>query len=262
MRAVVQTPRIHVPVASPMRGFLGGFLGGLLRVASRALLTVLVAGAVGVQPLQAQIRNRGPVQADYGWWLSGGSGALVLNTITDGASHSTWRFGADPVWQTRATLEKALDEFSTIGAVVGYGRVNLDVANISTTANAKLPARCQSSCAATTQLWSGMLQFRSGGGEGFHTLFEAAAGTTVFRDFRTRATAGDTSAVVPIDAIRRTIDLTGTLGIGFGYALSRGLAVSLVQDGGIGFHSKTDLPAGTGRTWRFRNTRAALRVHF
>jgi hypothetical protein len=211
---------------------------------------------------QAQIRSRGPVQPDYGWWISGGASATVLNNITDGATHSAWKFGSDPVWQTRATLEKSLDEFSTIGVSAGYGRVNLDVASIASGTNAALPTKCQTSCAATTQLWTGMLQFRSGGGEGFHTLFEAAAGTTVFRDFRTRRTDVDSSAVIAMAGIRRSLDLSGTLGLGFGYALSRGMVVALVQDAGIGFHSKTDLPAGTGRTWRMRNTRASIRVKF
>jgi hypothetical protein len=35
-----------------------------------------------------------------------------------------------------------------------------------------------------------------------------------------------------------------------------------VQDYGIGFHTKTDLPDGVGRSWRVRNTRASLRMHF
>jgi len=129
--------------------------------------------------------------------------------------------------------------------------------------NTHVPLACQLSCNATAQLWTGMAQFRSGGGEGFHTLFEASAGATVFRDFRTNLKTGTpTSPPDPIDGIGRAIDLSGTIGLGFGYALSRGLVASLVQDGGIGFHSKTDLPSGTGRTWKMRTTRASLRVRF
>ena len=54
----------------------------------------------------------------------------------------------------------------------------------------------------------------------------------------------------------------GTLGAGFAYSRSNTMVVSLVQDFGIGFHDKTGLPEGAGRTWRMRNTRASLRLKF
>ncbi len=214
-------------------------------------------------PVCAQIRGRAPVQPSYGWWISGGASAAVMGTVTDGASQSKWNFGSDPVWQGRGTLEKAIDEFTSIGAVVAYGKANAQLSSIATGTNTHLPSACQATCDATLQLWTGMLQFRSGGGNGFHTLFEASAGATVFRDFR-MAMAATTPATpaVPIAGIRRTIDPSGSIGLGFGYALSSGFVVALVQDAGIGFHSKTDLPSGTGRTWRMRNTRASIRIRF
>lgn len=58
------------------------------------------------------------------------------------------------------------------------------------------------------------------------------------------------------------VDLTGTIGAGFGYTLSREMHLALVQDYGIGWHDRTGLPEGTGRSWRIRTTRASLRFAF
>jgi hypothetical protein len=55
------------------------------------------------------------------------------------------------------------------------------------------------------------------------------------------------------------LDLAGSLGFGFGYTLSRGLVISLVQDFGMGWHARDNLPEGTSRTYRTRATRASVR---
>ena len=221
--------------------------------AAAAAVVLLALGAPG--RAQAQLRGapvRGP---SYGWWVSGGASAVLMpSTITDGASQSTWRFGNDPLWQYRATLEKALDQFSTIGLSGGYGVVDLSLGSIDGAANPRLPVSCLTSCAATTEMWTGMAQFRSGGGPGFHTTFDASGGATVFRNFKNSADA------VAIPGIARSVDLSGTLGLGFAYSLSPGMVVALVQDIGIGFHAKNDLPSDASRTWRMRNTRAAVRI--
>jgi hypothetical protein len=236
----------------------------LVSVTSAVASAVCAIGlCVATASLSAQIR-RGPMTSvNYGWWISGGVSAITINDITDGASQSRWSFGSDPLWQPRVTVEKSLDEFTTLGVVVGYAPVDVKLASITAAANPALPAACQPSCAATTELWTGMLQFRSGGGEGFHTLFEGSAGATAFRNFKTKPAAGDTTTqAVAITTIPRALDYSGTLGAGFGYALSRGMVIAVVQDVGIGFHSKTGLPDGTGRTWRMRNTRASIRLKF
>ena len=223
---------------------------------TRALCTSLVACALIMPTVaSAQIRNRS-VSANYGWWISGGASGVVLNDITDGVSQSKWTFGGDPLLQYRASIEKGIDEFTTIGVVAGYGKVAVSVQSIAAALNAKLPSSCQTSCPATTEMWTALAQFRTGGGEGFHTLFEIDGGVTSFRRFIT------TSDQIALTGITNSLDLTGTLGPGFGYALSRSFVVTLVQDFGIGFHSKTDLPSGTGRTWHVRTTRASLRIKF
>ena len=181
-----------------------------------------------------------------------------MNDINDGASGSTWRFGSDPLFQLRGSIEKALDEATTFGVSAAYGKVDLTVVPFVVAENGavldRLPASCQQGCSAETEMWSAMAQFRSGGGDRFHTFFEANGGVTGFRNMRTRS---DRASIG-----KSAMDLSGTLGGGFGYTLSNGFAITVVQDFGIGFHSKSDLPDGVSRSWRVRNTRAALRFKF
>ncbi|MCE2901669.1 MAG: hypothetical protein ACK6DP_09385 [Gemmatimonas sp.] len=225
-----------------------------LRLGGVALL--LCATAL---PLTAQIRGRPPARPDYGWWFSGGASGVVLGSINDGATQSRWDFGSDPLWQVRGTLEKGIDEATTLGVSLGYGVVDLAVTPFRTVTVPEAPqVPCANGCQAQTELWSLMGQFRSGGDRpGFHTFFEGQAGVTGFRNLRTRD-----STQAPIGATRQQFDLSGSLGFGFGYALSRGLVATLVQDFGMGWHSEADLPEGTSRTWRMRNTRASLRFAF
>ncbi len=245
------------PQAASIRGALRHVLAlSPRRVATMCLATMLAVSMITPACARAQIRRPVDIGPNFGWWLSAGAGAAIVTDITDGASQSTWRFGSDPLLQYRATLEKALDEFTTLGVAAGYGVVNVALSNIASGTNTTLPAACQVSCLATTEMWTGMAQFRSGGGSGFHTLFEASGGGTAFRSFKTRSDA------LAIPGIKSSFDLSGTLGAGFGYPLSRSMVLSLVQDFGIGFHTKTGLPQGTSRTWRVRNTRAALRLKF
>ncbi len=206
-------------------------------------------------PLLAQIRGRTVQQPQYGWWFSGGAAATVLNSIADGATRSRWDFGSDPQWQLRASLEKGLDEVTTVGAAISYGRVDLTIAPLvsGTPVGGPGATTCPTGCDAETDLWTAMGQFRSGGGPGFHTIFEAQGGATAFRNLRVKSTQE------AIGTRAMQMDLSGSLGGGFGYTLSRGFAISVVQDFGMGWHAKADLPAGTGRTWRMRSTRATLR---
>lgn len=241
------------PQATSTLGALHPALKAPRRHLAAAVLVVLAMCPVA---LPAQIRGAPPMAPSTGWWISGGASAVVLTEIADGASQTRWRFGSDPLWQYRASLEKALDEFTTLGVSGGFGQVPLTLLPLGVNFSNALPTSCQISCAATAELWTAMAQFRSGGGTGFHTLFEASGGGTIFRNFATRDSA------VAIPGIARSLDLSGTLGAGFAYPLSNTMVVALVQDFGIGFHAKAGLPEGTGRTWRVRNTRASLRLKF
>jgi len=224
----------------------------------RLIAWLLAIGAVVPHDVSAQIRGAPPRPApsSTGWWLSGGAGAMVIGTIADGRSQSRWEFGNDPLWQYRASIEKVLDPFTTLGISAGFGEVPLRIAPLGPDSSAALPSVCQTACAASAELWTVMAQFRSGGGTGFHTLFEASGGGTLFRNFQTKTDA------IALAGIPRSFDLSGTLGAGFAYPLSNTMVISLVQDFGIGFHAATDLPEGTGRTWRVRTTRASLRLKF
>ncbi len=229
--------------------------------AKRALATALLLVGLSASSLSAQIRGRPANQMpNAGWWFSGGAAAVVLNDISDGATRSTWKFGNDPLWQMRGTIEKAIDEATTIGVSAGYGVVDLSLVPLVYPAgNQPAPptvTTCDTICSAQTQLWTLMGQFRSGGGSGFHTLFEAAGGVTAFRGMETRDEG------VALGPSKGQFDVSGTLGAGFAYGLSSSLHVSLVQEFGIGWHAKADLPEGVGRTWRVRTTRASLRFGF
>lgn len=229
-------------------------------VGTSLLAAALMLGLASTT-LSAQIRGRPARQApNSGWWFSGGAAAMILNDISDGATRSTWKFGNDPLWQMRGTLEKALDEATTIGVSAGYGVVDLTLVPLVYGAGQQpVPTTntlCDTACSAQTQLWTLMGQFRSGGGTGFHTLFEAAGGVTAFRGLETRDEG------VAIGPQKGQFDVSGTLGAGFAYGLSSSLHVSLVQEFGIGWHAKADLPEGVGRTWRVRTTRASLRFGF
>ena len=233
----------------------------------RALGAAMVTMCLGATTLTAQIRGRPATRRpDAGWWTSGGAAAVILNDISDGATRSTWTFGSDPLWQMRGTIEKALDEATTLGVSAGYGVVNLALAPLTYTAakpptSPALPTQCATGCDAQTQLWTLMGQFRSSGGAGFHTLFEAAGGVTGFRDMRLRADSAGVAGIA-LGPAKGQFDLSGTLGAGFGYGLSSNLHIALVQEFGMGWHAKADLPDGVGRTWRVRTTRASIRLGF
>jgi hypothetical protein len=252
---------------NPVFAIQRGMTRPLRRLGVRRVLVPLLTGLLltlaVASPAVAQIRGRPPVGGQMrgpsqGWWFSGGAAGLVINEISDGASGKLWRFGKDPVWQLRGTLEKAIDPMSTLGISVGYGVVDLNVSRLPNTGvvDPAPGAICVDSCEAQVETWSLMGQFRSGGGDGFHTFFEGQGGVNGFRNLRTKDTK---EALADADM---QLDVAGSLGFGFGYALSPGMVITLVQDFGMGWHAKENLPEGTGRTYRTRATRAALRFKF
>ena len=191
--------------------------------------------------------------------MSGGAAGVVMGAISDGASGKRWSFGSDPLWQLRGTLEKALDVATTLGISAGYGVVDVNVSRLEGTGVVDpFPgAVCVDACDARLETWQLMGQFRSGGGPGFHTFFEAQGGVNGFRNLRTRD-----STAAPIGPSTTQMDFAGSLGFGFGYTLSPGLVLGLVQDFGMGWHSRENLPSDASRTYRTRATRATLRFKF
>ena len=227
------------------------------RVVAVLAATTLTASVLCPARAHAQFgRQQAPSAPSFGWWLSAVGAAVTIRDISDGASQSLWSFGTDPTWQGRASIEKALDEFTTIGIVGGYARTSLMIRPLAGGDSTKLPEACQTECPSSAEIWTAMAQFRSGGGEGFHTFFEANGGATAFRNFKTKSDG------LPITAIKNSVDLSGTVGLGFGYSLSPSKVLTLVQDVGIGLHSKDGLPEGTSRSWKSRTTRVSLRLKF
>ena len=156
---------------------------GVLRSASpfgAALLRLVVLVPVLLVTVaattSAQIRGSPVEQPSQGYWLSGGASAASITEITDGATGTRWKFSSDPLWQVRGSLEKALDDATTIGVAIAYGKVDLTVTPLSVPVRGPaietrtpFPPQCDTGCAAQTELWSLLGQFRSGGGPGFHT---------------------------------------------------------------------------------------------
>lgn len=207
-----------------------------------------------LSPIAQAIAQRAPV------WLAGGAAAMTITDINDGKTGAVWRFGGDPLLQLRGSIERSGADGSSVGLVVGYATADLSLIPLSGRAElvpVDRPASCVAGCLATTELWSLLGQIRTGTrATGFHSFFEAQGGVTGFRGLRTRATKE------PIGAQRMRMDLTGTIGAGFGYALSRDMHLALVQDYGIGWRDRSGLPEGSSRSWRIRTTRASLRLAF
>jgi hypothetical protein len=229
----------------------------------RSLFAVTLLYVTTATSMEAQIRGRPASNPDAKWWFSAGASGAIVSDVNDGATRSTWKFGSDPLILLRGSIERGLDDATTIGVAVSYGKVDVNLVpfvvapgSASPPLTDSLPTSCMQGCAAQTDMWSAMAQFRSGGGPGFHTFFEANGGVTSFRSTRTRADR------IAIGKPSGSLDLSGTLGGGFGYTLSQGFAITLVQDFGVGYHSKAGLPDGVSRSWRIRNTRAALRFAF
>ncbi|MDQ3242691.1 MAG: hypothetical protein M3Q09_03075, partial [Gemmatimonadota bacterium] len=72
--------------------------------------------ALAATTASAQIRR--PVRvAEPSLWLSGGVGLFQANSISDGATSSTWDFGQASNVQLRLSAEKAFRGGSSIGLV-------------------------------------------------------------------------------------------------------------------------------------------------
>ena len=242
------------------------FTIALTRALGTTGLLLTVAAATG-QPLAAQIRGGGPVRVGGtpSWWLGGGVSATTIGTISDGRSGSTWTFDGDPRWLVRGALEKTIQPTTTIGLAVNWGTADLryaplagaPVVDLAPGTSAEL-AQCfaASGCTATADLWAAQLVLRGGGArEGLHQILEVTGGVSGYRALRTKASA----LVLPAED---AVDLTAGLGYGLGYAFGPDFHVGVVQDFGIAWHSGADLPEGTGRTYRLRNTRVILRYGF
>src|SRR6476469_9514440 len=76
-----------------------------------AVLAIVSASAAGAQ------YSGFPRVAEPAYWVSGGVGAWNGQGVHDGSSFSDWDFGQKTSWQYRGTIEKAIQNQSSIGLV-------------------------------------------------------------------------------------------------------------------------------------------------
>jgi len=124
-------------------------------IVSALMLTAIASSA------SAQYSNF-PRNGEPAYWLSGGAGAMNGQGVQDGSSSSTWDFGGKTSWQYRATIEKAIQNQSTIGVVATYVKVPF------TYSTSSVGASSCSRCAAHLDMVGLQGQFHAGGGVGFH----------------------------------------------------------------------------------------------
>jgi opacity protein-like surface antigen len=201
-----------------------------------------------------------PRTTEPAYWLSGGVGTFNAQRVNDGSTASTWDFGEKTSWQYRGSIEKAIQNESSIG-IVGtfvrlpftYASTTLGCAACATTGSAG--ASC-GSCAAHLDLMSLELTFHSGGGAGFHQVVEIGAGATAYRNLKRDA---DGAALAPSGG---NIDPSFGLGYGYGYGLSSNSEIMIVGDYRLILHESKNLPSGTSNTNTVRSIRMGLRFGF
>jgi hypothetical protein len=223
----------------------------------RFFISVLVAAASAASA-NAQYSGL-PRNTEPAYWISGGVGAFNTQAVHDGGSNSTWDFGQKTSWQYRATLEKAIQNQSTIGLIATY--VNVPFRYIDDLVYAAVtcappgctqpPNRC-SGCAAHLDMMSLAAQFHAGGGVGFHQVLEISLGATAYRNLK-RDSDG-----MALDPTGGNVDGSFAIGYGFGYGLSSNSEVTLTQDYNIILHENSGLPSGTSNT----NTARVIRMSF
>ncbi len=209
---------------------------------------VLVAASAATARAQYSGLSR---TTEPAYWVSGGIGAFNGQGVQDGATKSTWDFGQKMSWQYRATIEKAIQNQSTIGIVATMVHVPFTYTSSSTSG----VATC-SSCAAHLDMFGLAAQFHAGGGVGFHQVLEIAAGATAYRNLKRDS---DGAALAPTGG---NIDGMFALGYGFGYGLSSNSEVTLTQDYALVLHENTGLSSGTSNTNTIRSIRMAFRYGF
>lgn len=172
-------------------------------------------------------------------WASLGVGLQQPWTVVDGTTGSRWDFSDAP--QFAASLEKTVSPGVAFGVRATTARVPLrytaGVQSVDADAN-------------VSQLF-GTLHVASG--VGFHSVLELSAGTTVYSNFRSRASGARVGPGRP-DA-----DFTFAFGYGFGYSFSRKFSVDAVQDLATSLHQKTGLSAGESSSTRLHATRLVAR---
>ena len=220
-------------------------------------LLFAVVTCLAIAPAAHAQFPRYPGVAEPAWWLSGGIGAFNGQGVNDGATQSVWDFGQKTSWQYRASLEKSIQNQSSIGIVGTFVHVPFTYSSATTGAGGGVVGGVGcGSCAAHLDMMSLAAQFHSGGGVGFHQVLEASLGATAYRNLKRDS---DGAALAPSNG---NTDWSFDLGYGFGYGLSPNSEITLVQDYDLVLHESTGLPSGVSNTNTVRTIRLALRYGF
>lgn len=220
--------------------------------AVQAVMGVLLALVSLATPAMAQGRRgpgRGGGMGGYDdapkWWASAWGGYQWSNQVGDPATNSTWNY--DSNWSLRLTAEREVAPRTTIGLAWNYSRMPLAVVgNSSATA-------CRTGCAAEGTISSYGVTLRSGGGPGFHIVYEGFLGATQYSNFSVEGAGAAAFADV------KDTDFAWAFGTGFGYSLSRDFQLVGMFEYGNSVHEKSgDL--FQRRTTQHYTTRIGVRV--
>lgn len=207
-----------------------------------SLLSLLLSGTAGAQIVRAP-----GASSDPRYYLSAGLGLLSVADVRDGRTQSRWAFSEG--LQYRGSAEVAIGRGSSVGAVVTYARLPLTYLTDDQT------NPCSPRCEARATMWSVAGAFHAGGGVGLHQVIDATIGVASFTDFR--ADGGAKAGLPPAGGDR---DFLFTVGYGFGWGLSPGLSLSLVQEFGATLHQRDGLPGGQSSMTQQRVFRLTVRA--
>jgi len=200
--------------------------------------------AIAATTGSAQIRR--PVRvAEPSVWLSGGVGLFQANSVSDGATSSTWDFGQASNIQFRISAEKGFRGGSSVGLVATYVRAPFAYHGQIDDQIFREPAHLD--------LVSIGGSFHVGAGLGLHQVLEGSAGVAQYRNLRRDR---DDQQLEPLSG---NVDPYFTFGYGFGYGFNSTAQISVVQDIGLVLHERRGLTSDQSNTLRQRPIRVNFR---
>lgn len=201
----------------------------------RRMAFALAATALAVSPAGAQIgRGRqGGFARTPDYWVGLSYGYMDGLTLSDGRTNATWAFRYAS--QLRATIEKTVSGGVSFGAAAGFSSPRLAYTG------REVSDPCGPGgtvCQASADVTQYMAFVRSGGGVGFHGLFNLEAGATQFSKFRDRTTGATLAS-------NSGYDLTFGFGGGFSYGFSPTAEVYVSEQMDVVFHPQGDDPGAS-----------------
>ena len=221
----------------------------------RRLSLVVLSLMLFTASLEAQRRRSVIRTGEPPAWITAGIGLFTGNGVNDGQTKSAWDFGNSTNFQYRVSLEKAIQNQSSLGIVGTYVRVPF---SYSTTdiVNVPDPGATCGQCDAHLDMMTLMASFHVGGGLGFHQVIEVNGGIAAYRNLKRDS---DGASLAPRGG---AIDPVFSFGYGFGYGLSQNTTINLVQDYGIALHEKVGLANNVSNTNTVRTLRLTARMGF